>query len=97
MPTTDVAADIEQQVDELETLGPHPVFDALLSWQPEGGYLRELFGLGHLDDLALEPDEIHDPLSTRLVTMAGLISATPTGSIRVGEMQLVTDYYGGPE
>jgi len=66
--------------DVTETgLGPHPVFDTLLSWQPEAGYLRSLFGLGHLDDLALEPDVVLDP--PRLIAHARLISATPTGSL----------------
>lgn len=97
------AADVKQELDDLETLGPHPIFDELLSWQPEGGYLRGLFGLGHLDDLpeaeapttdALEPDEVHDPQSTRLVTIAGLVGPTATGSIRLDQLQLVTDYYG---
>jgi len=68
------------------TLGPHPLFDALLADEPEGSYLREKYGLGHRDQLpaaALEPDEVHDPpvIDPRLILRARVISSTPTGSL----------------
>lgn len=86
--------------------GPHPDLDALLAGEPEGSHVRELFQPA--DDYqraeyavvrpapaALEPDAVHDPEPVTVITQARLISATPTGSIRLDQMRLVTDYYGG--
>lgn len=73
--TTDTA------VTEQAALGPHPLFDHLLAAEPEGSYVREVFGLGHRDELAvpaLEPDKVHDP---QLILRARVISSTPTGSL----------------
>lgn len=70
--------------DTAVTLGPHPIFDALLAAEPEESYLRSLHGLGHRDALypALEPDAVLDPTPPTTIH-ARLISATPTGSIRL--------------
>jgi hypothetical protein len=77
MTTTDTAATEQPPA----ALGPHPIFDALLAAEPEESAVREVFGLGHRDELAapaLEPDKVHDP---RLVLRARVISSTPTGSL----------------
>jgi hypothetical protein len=81
------------------SLGPHPIFDALLSWEPEGGTLRTKYGLGHRDELAapaLEPDVVHDP---RLVLRARVISSTPTGSLMLdmGPGRSVALHVGGEQ
>jgi hypothetical protein len=65
---------------DTETLGPHPIFDALLTTEAGGSHVREVFGLGHRDELApaLEPDRVIDP---RLILRARVVSSTPTGSL----------------
>lgn len=82
--------------------GPHPDLDALLAGEPEGSHVLELFQPADeyqraefavaRPALALEPDAVHSP--PRLLTLARLISSTPTGSLRLDEMELVTNYYG---
>lgn len=86
MTTTDAFTALIADPEVGLTLGPHPIFDTLIALEPEGGYLRSLFGLGHLDELVivdpvLEPDLVHDP-EPRTVR-ARVISATPTGSINL--------------
>jgi hypothetical protein len=64
-------------------LGPHPILDTLIAWEPENSHVREVFGLGdrELPPGPLTPDAIHDPTPPRVITHARVISATPTGSL----------------
>lgn len=65
------------------SLGPHPILDTLISWEPEDSHVREVFGLGdrELPAPPLEPDRLHDPAPVHVITQARVISATPTGSL----------------
>lgn len=83
------------------TLGPHPIFDALLADEPEQSHVREVFGLGHREELPLEPDRVHDPLpiDPRLILRARVISSTPTGSLMLdmGPGRSVALHAGGEQ
>jgi hypothetical protein len=81
MATTDAFTALVDDPEVGLTLGPHPIFDDLIASEPEGSHVRERFGLGHRDALALEPDKVHDPAPPHVITHARVISATPTGSL----------------
>lgn len=93
-PLTDVFVDAAfQGLAATITLGPHPIMDALLSWLPESSYVREVFGFGHRDELALTPDVVHDPPSIlngsnptidQVRRAIGMDPLSPVGRGRVG-------------
>jgi hypothetical protein len=61
------------------SLGPHPILDTLISWEPEDSHVREVFGLG---DRPLPT--YYDPPT--VITHAQVISSTPTGSLRLDQV-----------
>jgi hypothetical protein len=88
-----VSTEIADQVAELVIGGPHPILDALLTGEPEGSHVLDLFQPADeyqraqfavaQAPAALEPDAVHDPEPVQLITAARLISSTPTGSLRL--------------